>query len=154
MQTERQRAKVAITIPESGFLYKLYHTKNGRRLLKVITRPIFSKIAGAFLSTPLSIPLIAPFVKKNHIDLSQCKAQRFLTYNRFFSRELVEGARPIHPDKSAFISPCDSKCTIYPLAEDTTFVVKGVPYTVSELLAEAPIGVQFPPSVAPDSKPK
>ena len=34
MQTERQRAKVAITIPESGFLYKLYHTKNGRRLLK------------------------------------------------------------------------------------------------------------------------
>lgn len=135
MTTQRTRAWIPISAQESGVLHYLYTKKSGRLCLKVLTRPVFSKIAGAFLSTPLSIPLIRPFVRKNHIDLSACKTQKFSSYNRFFSRELVPDARPIDPDTHALLSPCDGKCTAYTIEDDTTFHIKGADYTVADLLA-------------------
>lgn len=134
MKPLRERAYIPITEQEKGMLHFLYQTKSGRCVLKVITHRAVSKIAGGFLSTPLSVPLIRPFIRKNGIDMSACKEQSFSTYNKFFTRELHEGARPIEPDPDALISPSDGKCTVYPIGEDTTFQVKGALYTVSDLL--------------------
>lgn len=143
MKPLRERAYIPIAEQEKGFLHFLYQTKNGRRLLKVITHRSISKVAGGFLSTPLSIPLIRPFIRKNNIDMTDCKEQRFSTYNKFFTRELHSAARPIEQDPLALISPCDGKCTVYPIAEDTTFQVKGASYTVSDLLGGDPLADRY-----------
>ena len=63
----------------------LYGTAAGRLLLKPLTLPIVSKVAGAFLSTPLSCALIDPFVKKNNIDMAQYEPVKYKSYNDFFT---------------------------------------------------------------------
>ena len=65
---------------QNEMLKKLYGTAGGRLLLKVLTRPIISKIAGAFMDSPLSIPLIKPFIRKNNIDMSQYEKKRYMSY--------------------------------------------------------------------------
>lgn len=143
MKPLRQRAYIPITEQEKGMLHFLYQTKRGRCVLKVITHRAVSKIAGGFLSTPLSIPLIRPFIRKNGIDMSDCKEQKFSTYNKFFTRELHAEARPIESDPDALISPSDGKCTVYPIDADTTFSVKGALYTVSDLLGGDPLADRY-----------
>ena len=39
-------------------------------------------------------PLVAPFVKKNHISLKECTAKQFISFNDFFVRKLKMDARP------------------------------------------------------------
>ena len=143
MKPLRERAYIPITEQEKGFLHFLYQTRGGRRMLKVITHRAVSKIAGGFVSTPLSIPLIRPFIRKNKIDMTDCKAQKFSTYNKFFTRELHPEARPIESDPNALISPSDGKCTVYPIGEDTAFQVKGALYTVSDLLGGSALADRY-----------
>ena len=49
----------------------LYTTPMGRFFIKALSVPLISKIAGAYLSSFLSKPLIKGFVKRNNIDLSE-----------------------------------------------------------------------------------
>ena len=46
----------------------LYGTVFGRLLLKPLTARWISRLAGSFLSTPLSKGLIQPFIRKNGMD--------------------------------------------------------------------------------------
>ena len=47
----------------------LYHTVPGRMLLRPLTSRRLSALAGHFLDTPLSKPLIKPFLRAGKIDL-------------------------------------------------------------------------------------
>ena len=64
----------------------LYGTAVGRLVLKPLTLPVVSKVAGALLSTPLSCLLIEPFIRKNKIDMSQYEPVKYKSYNDFFTR--------------------------------------------------------------------
>ena len=104
----------------------MYTTMAGRSSLKILTRPWVSKLGGAFLSSPISKCLIKGFIKNNHIDMSEYEEKNYKSYNEFFSRKIKEGKRPFPEDKNILGSPCDCKVSVYPIEENTSFVVKNM----------------------------
>ncbi|MBQ6836270.1 MAG: phosphatidylserine decarboxylase [Clostridia bacterium] len=121
----------------------LYGTALGRIILKPLTAPWISKVAGALLSTKPSCVLIKPFIKSNNIDMSQFKLVKYNSYNEFFSREIREEARPVDMNSSHFISPADSKLTVIPIADDTFFNIKYTRYNVESLLKNRSLAEEY-----------
>ena len=119
---------------QDRILEMLYGTVAGRLLLKPLTLPVVSKVAGAFLSTPLSCVLIQPFIKKNNIDMAQYEPVKYKNYNDFFTRKIKSKLRPVDANPDHLISPCDSKLTVLPITADCRFALKHTLYTVSALL--------------------
>lgn len=120
---------------QNKLLKKLYGTVPGRCVLKVLTAPLLSAFVGLFMDSPLSVPLIKPFIRRSRIDMSQYTAVRFHSYNAFFTRRIRPDARPIDAEPRHFISPCDSKLSVYPINKKSVFRIKDSYYRVSDLLA-------------------
>lgn len=119
---------------ESLSLRFLYGTAVGRLLLKPLASRTVSRLAGAFMSSSLSRPLIGRFVKKNGIRLSDYEDVRYHTFNDCFTRKIKSENRPIPKDGDAFIAPCDALLSVYPIKEDSVFHIKGSDYSVKGLL--------------------
>ncbi|MBR4991960.1 MAG: phosphatidylserine decarboxylase [Clostridia bacterium] len=121
----------------------LYHTRTGRTLLKPLTcRPV-SKVSGRFLDSPMSKPLIRPFVRKNRIDLEDFYADDFRCFNDCFTRRIREPLRPIDRRPESFISPCDGLLSVYPVKGDTVLPVKQSRYTLSDLLEDEVLAARY-----------
>lgn len=112
----------------------LYHTAVGRIILKVLCAPVLSKIGGAFLSSVFSKPLIAPFIRKNNIDMSEYISDDFHCFNDCFTRKIRDGARPIDFSPSALISPCDAYLSAYHISDDTVLNIKHCRLSIEKLL--------------------
>ena len=128
---------------QDRILEVLYGTAAGRLLLKPLTMPAVSKVAGFFLSTPLSCMLIEPFIKKNGIDMTQYEAVQYKSYNDFFTRKIKAKLRPVDETPSHFISPCDSKLTVLPVSKDRRFTLKHTTYTVASLLKNEKLAKEY-----------
>lgn len=116
----------------------LYGNRAGRMVLGWLIRPEVSKLVGRFMDTGLSRIMINPFIKKNDIDISVCQKNEFDSYNDFFKRKLVPGTRVVDMTDEGFVSPCDSRLTVYDI-EDTerqTLNIKDSEYTVASLLRD------------------
>ncbi len=114
-----------------GFLYK---TVPGRMLLKVLTKPFVSKVAGIYMNSFLSTGLIKIFIKNHNINLKEYEKCRYRSYNEFFTRKIKKDKRVINRDPHAFISPCDSKLSVYEINDKNIFHIKGSAYTLADLL--------------------
>jgi phosphatidylserine decarboxylase len=82
---------------------------------------------------------VRAFVRVYDVDLSEVDMPEggFRTFDEFFTRRLVEGARVIDPDPQALVSPADGR--IEDLGEITRageLIVKGQPYTAGDLLGD------------------
>ena len=118
----------------NGFLEFLYATAVGRRLLKIMISPGFSRFGGWLLNTRLSALAVCPFIKRHHIDMTECRQEKFRSYNDFFTRRLREDARPVDPSPESLVSPCDGRLTVYPIRDGGRFFVKGREYALPVLL--------------------
>ncbi len=125
-------------IPSDGSQQKmldiLYGSAAGNIALKGLTAPFVSKAAGAFCSSILSAKLIPSFIKSSGIDMTEYEPGRYRSYNDFFTRKIKPSARPIDMEPSHFISPCDSKLTIYRIDENSRFMIKGSEYSTASFL--------------------
>lgn len=121
----------------------LYDTAPGRLLLRLLTRPGLSRAAGRFLASPLSRARIAPFVRRNGIDLSQYGGAPYASFNAFFTRPVLPGKRPFDRDPAALCSPCDARLTVYELSHTACFTVKNVSYTLPRLLRDDALAASF-----------
>ena len=119
------------------FLEKLYGSLAGRCLLKVLTQPVITELGGAFMNSSLSKGQIKSFVEKNNIDLNLYESQDYHSYNDFFTRTIKEGVRHIDEDESVLIAPCDSKLTVYPIADSLQLKIKNSFYTIEDLLKKS-----------------
>lgn len=124
-------------------LYKLYNTKSGRALLKVLTAPFVSEAAGRYLDKRESIFLIPLFVKTAGVDMSEVKPSDWQSFNDFFTRRLVDGSREICTEEDAFISPCDADLTVYPIKKGSVIPVKGVGYSTADLLRSKTLAAKY-----------
>jgi len=130
-----RNGEIVVTNEKQNILLKkLYGTVCGRVILKALTAPAVSKAAGAFMDSRLSVPLIKRFIKSSGIDTSQYVMKKFRSYNEFFTRRVKRGMRPIDRMPSHFISPCDSKLTVYKIGKSSVFRIKGSRYRVSDLI--------------------
>ncbi|MBQ1372427.1 MAG: phosphatidylserine decarboxylase [Oscillospiraceae bacterium] len=121
----------------------LYQTAPGRLLLKpLVSRPL-SAAAGRFLDTPLSKPLIAPFVRSAGIDLADYLPEDYHCFNDCFTRRIRPELRPIPEDLSALISPCDGKLSVWKISDDTVLPIKQSRYTITSLLGSQKLAAPF-----------
>ena len=128
---------------ESLSLRFLYRTLVGRLFLKILTARWISKLAGKFLDSRMSKPLISRFVKKNNINLSDFYADDFTCFNDCFTRKIREGRRNIDMSPDAFISPCDSLLSAYHIEEDLVLRIKGSDYKIKDLLSGSDMAEHF-----------
>ena len=128
---------------QDKLLATLYGHAFGRMLLKPLVQPWVSKVAGWLLSTRLSCVLIAPFIRNNHIDMSQFVDEKYKSYNAFFSRRIKDGARMVDMDPTHFVSPCDSKLTALEITETTRFTLKHTEYSVASLLQNEALAKRY-----------
>ena len=128
---------------QDRILAALYGCAAGRLLLKPLTAPALSRMAGRFLSTKASKVFIKPFIKSNRIDMSQFEPVEYGSYNDFFSRRIREGARTVDMDPGHLISPADSKLTALPITEHGRFTLKHTEYTVGSLLKNPALAAEY-----------
>ena len=119
---------------ESAALRFLYGTVMGRLVLKLLCMRWISRLCGLFLDSPVSKPLIRPFVRRHGIDLSEYAGEPYKSFNAFFTREIKEDRRPVAAEPSALIAPCDGLLSAYRVTGDAVIPVKQSRYTVSSLL--------------------
>lgn len=128
---------------DSGALKFLYKNPVGRVFLRLLRAKWLSKLAGAFLDTRLSKPLIAPFVRKNGIDLSEYESDGFTCFNDCFCRKIKPGMRPFDDDPDAVASPCDGLLSVYKIERGGVYPVKQSKYSVESLLKNIALAEEF-----------
>lgn len=111
-----------------------YENFFGRVLLKIMITKTFSNICSLYLSSRLSIPYIKSFVKTNNIDMSDFEDKKYKSYNEFFTRKIKPDRRIIDTNKDSFISPCDSKLSVYSIKDDLTLNIKDSFYSIDTLV--------------------
>jgi phosphatidylserine decarboxylase len=83
-------------------------------------------------------PFIRVFMARFGITLDEAIVQRpedFASFNAFFTRALVPGARPLHPDPRILLSPVDGAVSQFgPITNGRLFQAKGHDYSAAELL--------------------
>lgn len=112
----------------------LYQNALGRIFLMPLISPAFSKICGKALDSGISKILIFPFIKSHSIDMNEYEQKNYKSYNDFFKRKLLPGARKIEENPDFFISPCDSRLTVCGINEKKVFHIKNSRYTAESLL--------------------
>src|SRR5215468_11998893 len=78
------------------------------------------------------------------LDLSEAKKSQFRSLRDCFTRELKPGARPLDLDPAVLVSPCDGivgACGA--IAGNELFQVKGLAYTLEELLVDPHLARTF-----------
>ena len=125
------------------YLRFLYGTLPGRLLLKPLTAPWLSGLSGHLLDLPISKILIPPFVRANHIDLSEYEEASYHSFNDFFCRKIRPSMRPVDPVPEHLISPCDGLLSVYPVSDDLVLNVKQSSFTVTSLLRSSNLARKF-----------
>ena len=128
---------------QSKALKFLYDSIAGNIALKGLTAPLISQLAGAFCDSTLSQSLIPKFIETADIDLTEYEAGYYNSFNDFFTRKIIPGARPIDMTPDHLVSPCDSKLTVYPIDEDSIFEIKGVPYHIEQFLRSEKLAEKY-----------
>ena len=128
---------------EERLLPFLYGTVLGRLLLRPLTSRALSKAAGRLLDSRFSRCLIAPFIRKNGIDMQDYLPQSYASFNDFFTRRIRPEARPIDSDPTHLIAPCDGRLSVYAIDENSVFTIKGSRYDVPSLLGGDARAAQF-----------
>lgn len=111
----------------------LYGTSLGRQAVKILIRPAVSRAAGWLMDRKISKAAIKPFVKANNIVLSDYEKDCFRSYNEFFTRKIKSDKRPVDMEPDHFISPCDSKLTVYKIEANSRFMIKNTEYSIESL---------------------
>src|SRR5262245_65820555 len=72
-----------------------------------------------------------------NLDLSEARKQRFTSLQDCFVRELREGARPVDPDPSTLVSPCDAIVVSGGAIRGGELIqAKGRSYSLADLLVD------------------
>lgn len=78
------------------------------------------------------------------LDLSDSRKTSFRSLHDCFTRELMDGARPVDPDADVLVSPCDAivgACGT--VVDGMALQAKGTRYSLDELLGDAALARQF-----------
>lgn len=131
-----RRNKKYIIEKESGnkILNFLYKNSLGRIILKLAVNPTISKISGIYNDSKISRKKINKFIKTNNIDMNDFIKEEYENFNDFFIRKIKENKRPFLSNKNNFISPADSKLSVYKITDDLKLTIKGSTYKLNDLI--------------------
>ncbi|RMH03437.1 MAG: phosphatidylserine decarboxylase [Planctomycetota bacterium] len=111
-----------------------------------VPRRLLSRCAGALAGIPLPRParrLLWPrLARRLGIDPDEVPGtwQDYRSFLELFTRPLPAGGRPIPPGTRAWLSPADGLLIDHaPLRPEGTWLIKGAPYSLEELLPGLPL---------------
>ena len=113
------------------------------QILRVLPRAGVTRAAGWLADLPWPSPVgkavVGAYSRAYDVSLDECAEQAgWTSFDHFFTRALRDGARPIDPDPAAILSPADGRLeSPGPVDAESTFLVKGRPYRVEELVGDA-----------------
>ncbi len=118
-----------------------YQNSIGQLFTKILISKPITKMMGMFYNSKFSKCLIANYVKRNHINMDEYKADNYRSFNDFFTRKkkhikFSEQARML-------CSPCDGYLSAYQISEDSTFIIKGISYSLEELLCNRSLAKKY-----------
>lgn len=128
---------------QNRLLEKIYGCAAGRALIRPLVTPGVSIAMGKLLDSRISSAIVKPFIKMNHLDMSDYGERKYTSYNDFFKRRIRTGARRIDMESGHFISPCDCRVSVYPVDAHAGLRIKHTEYTVEELLKNPSLGKRY-----------
>ena len=114
----------------------LYGNIFGRIFARILAMKFISKISGWFMNRSISRIMIKNFIKNNHINMDDYPETKYQNFNEFFIREIDHSKRPIDKNKKIFISPADSKLTVYKINKASKFKIKDSYYKIEDLIKD------------------
>src|SRR4029077_11150964 len=112
------------------------------QILRVLPRQKISRAMGKLAdhrwSAPVERAVVRIYSRVYDVDFGECVQRNgYANFDEFFTRELRPGARPIDQAREAIVSPADGRIdSMGPVHPDASFLVKGRPYRVAELLGD------------------
>lgn len=144
MIARRRDGTVVETYDGQGKVIRfLYDTPMGKLLLPILIRPRVSRLGGWILDRGISRGLVAPFIRRNHLNMEDYPPCRYRSFNDFFTRQIRPECRPIDRTPEVLISPCDGKLTAISIQENTRFQIKGTDYTMETLLNDTVLAERY-----------
>lgn len=118
--------KVGMRIIYNG---KGKESKKFRALLKSL-----SIRQGKKFDDPASVRQIPSFIKFHSLDMDEFDDADYKTFNEFFYRKLKPGLRKPEGDNEIFVSPADSRCTVFCSIQQAKHIwIKGSRFTLARL---------------------
>ncbi len=101
----------------------------------------FSRLMGRTAALRVPRPLLKSMVRAYcrwfNVDMSDVLYEDWHSFNDFFTRRLKPESRPVDPDPNVIVSPADGIAqSTGTIKQDTALQVKGMSYSVSELLGD------------------
>ena len=127
--------KELIEVPEVGIgaIRFVYGTVFGRLLAKgILCRKFVSDLYGMWQKSPLSKGKVKKFMEEYNISVEDCTEQEFPNFNAFFTRQRKDIKDLTAPHELPAVA--DSKLSALPIGRNSRFTLKGVEYTLGELL--------------------
>ena len=137
----------------SVFFYQSPVTPNSSKELSFVSQWIirFNVAFGTFMDTPASLTpetLVTFEASPKHCFTEYLPPRGgWRSFNEYFARQLKPGYRPIASieDSSIITSPADfTFCGHLEISSQSTITVKGVTWSISELMANSPFKEHFP----------
>ena len=110
------------------------------QILRVLPRARIGRAIGQLAdrrwSGAVGRAVVGLYTRMYDVSLDECVQNGgWANFDEFFTRELRDGAREVDADPTAIVSPADGNIeSMGPIEVDGTFVVKGRPYSVAELV--------------------
>ncbi len=136
--------KELIEEPEVGIgaIRFAYNTAFGRFLAKtILCRKFVSNLYGAWQKSRFSRKKVQKFMAQYGVTVDDCVESSYPNFNAFFTRRRKPEQDKTLPQELPAIA--DSKLLALPMDENSVFSIKGVPYTVAELLENEPLAKAF-----------
>jgi phosphatidylserine decarboxylase len=117
------------------------------QLLRVLPRQRIGQAIGRLADSPwpphVGRAVVSLYSRVYDVALDECvrgpEARGWSSFDAFFTRRLRQGARAIDGDPRAVLSPADGRIdSMASIDEEGTFLVKGRPYSVEELVGDRP----------------
>lgn len=140
---DRKGNEVAQNESQNKILAFLYESCAGNVLLSALVRPWASELGGKLLDLPVSRWYVPTFIRKNGIDMERYEKKKYRSYNDFFTRRIRPEYEKIDKVPEHLIAPCDSKLSVYPIREDSRFVVKETIYSMQSLFRSRKIAEEY-----------
>jgi phosphatidylserine decarboxylase len=113
------------------------------QILRVLPRARIGQVLGRLAdrrwSGPVGRAVVGVYSHLYDVELDECVENGgWASFDAFFTRRLRDGSRVVDPDPRAVVSPADGRIeSMGGIDEGGTFVVKGRPYAVAELVGDA-----------------
>ena len=121
----------------------IYKYRIGKPVRKVMTHPLITAAAGAYMNTAASVRRIVPFIEANSIDLDDYEQADYKCFNDFFTRRIRPELRPVDMRPEDLISPCDGHLSAYRISPDSVFTIKDSEYNIYDLVGGDRIASEY-----------